>query len=367
MRTRAFFFMLIACSAFAQFERPDLSKYFSLTDAQIAQWDQLKAANRQENAERSIKRGALFVEFSQLLAAEVLDESRIGANQIAQVLLDREEARAQQFLMDRTVAVLDANQRAKLNVLEEARKLEGLVQAAECQNLLIRRSVLVLNGFVIGGCFDDFFTDFSDSLKTKTFPQAESLIGFPNVVIRYLELSSSQVETLSAIRDAYVRAQAPKQVERATKVSNLYGSELTRPVLDPAAIGKLIAEITRLDRSFVTSDQELVKQLRERLTESQTAKLDAIGPALAIAANEGPVRCAGFFPQRWGSFSSRSPFFWGTSLIDDPYRTTGCVDPRNLLGSFGGSAVSPGPASSFEGAGARLRPGVPRLLPPHGR
>jgi Spy/CpxP family protein refolding chaperone len=266
--------ILISCVAFAQFEPLTLSKYFSLTDAQVAQWDQLKAANRQENAERNAKRGTLRVEFAQLLAAEPLDESRLGANQVAQVQLDREEASAKTRLSERIVALLDANQRAKLDALAEAQKLAGVVRDAECQSFLPNRQpVVVLNGTIFNACPDDGFFGGANPLA-KDVPAAEDVVGFPSVVIRYLELSPSQEESLSAIRDAYLRAQAPKQVDRAAMVQKLYGSELTRSVLDPAAIGKLIADITRLDRSFRISDQELVRQLRAGLTEAQIAKLD---------------------------------------------------------------------------------------------
>jgi hypothetical protein len=114
-------------------------------------------------------------------------------------------------------------------------------------------------------------------------------------------------------------------------VTGLFGREFNRPVLDPAAIGKLVADIARLDRSFRVSDEEHVRKLRQGLNEAQLARLDALAPAMAIAANEGPVRCAGFFTQRWGS----SSFFWGPSLTEDPYRTTGCVDPRGIVSSYG--------------------------------
>lgn len=331
-------FLLASFCAFAQFEPFTLSRYFSLTDSQIAQWDQLKAANRQENAVRAEKRGALWGELVQLLAADPLDESSLGANQVALVQLDRDEASSKTRLSERIVALLDANQRGKLDALAEAQKLAAVVRDAECQGLLPNRQpTFILNGTILNACPDDGVLGGANS-STKNVPAAERVVGFPSVVIQYLELSPTQEERLSVIRDAYLRAQAPKQVERAAMVQSLYGSELTRRVLDPAAIGKLIADITRLDRSFRLSDQELVRQLRGGLTEAQIAKLDALGPAMAIAAKEGPVRCSGFFPQRWGSSSLFSWFLWGPSLIEDPYRTTGCLDPRGWLSVADGSA-----------------------------
>jgi len=115
---------------------PELLQYLALSSEQVDALTSLSIANQKHTAERQRDISQLKARLAQETAKDVLDPSMLGKLDAQIETTRRGIASDLTTLRNKSRAVLNDAQRAKLSLLEEARKLQPLITAAICENLI---------------------------------------------------------------------------------------------------------------------------------------------------------------------------------------------------------------------------------------
>jgi hypothetical protein len=119
---------------------PDLLQYLSLSSDQADTLTSLNRANQKQSAERQRNIAQLRARLAQETAKDTLDPLTIGKLDAQIETTRRGIANDSVTLRNRARAVLNDVQRVKLSSLEDARKLQPLITAATCENLMEPRA-----------------------------------------------------------------------------------------------------------------------------------------------------------------------------------------------------------------------------------
>ena len=114
----------------------ELVRFLKLTPAQVKLIDQNNDEMYELVAERYERAFALEEEIEKELSREAPDPIAVGSRSVEIEMIWRTIAAAFQEATNRNVAILDAEQKTQLQVLDDARRLERLIWRAEDYNLL---------------------------------------------------------------------------------------------------------------------------------------------------------------------------------------------------------------------------------------
>ena len=115
---------------------PELLQYLMLSSDQADTITSLNLANQKQSAERQRSISQLQAQIAQETAKDALDPLTIGKLDAKLETTRRGIANDLATLRNKARAVLNDAQRAKLNSLDEALKLQPLITVATCENLL---------------------------------------------------------------------------------------------------------------------------------------------------------------------------------------------------------------------------------------
>jgi hypothetical protein len=114
----------------------DLLQYLALSSDQADTITSLNTSNQQQTSDRQQSMSQLQAQIAQETAKDTLDPMAIGTL-YAQIETIRRDINSDLVTLRNNVrATLNDTQRVKLNLLDDARKLQPLISEATCQNLL---------------------------------------------------------------------------------------------------------------------------------------------------------------------------------------------------------------------------------------
>jgi hypothetical protein len=140
MRKFHLVFLVTACCGLGQppvpVFPPDLMQYLGLTQDQVMKMVTLKGDYSQTTMQRSLRMSQVQQEIREETAKTDLDPMALGVRYAELEAIRRELSDLQKQLRQNLAATLNDAQRAKLKALDDAMKLQPLIAAAQCENLL---------------------------------------------------------------------------------------------------------------------------------------------------------------------------------------------------------------------------------------
>jgi hypothetical protein len=118
---------------------PELLQYLALSSGQVDALTSLNIAIQKRSAESRLDIAQLQARVAQETAKDILDPSMLGKLDTQIETKRRGVASDLTALRNKARALLNEAQRARLDLLEDARKLEPLITVAICENLIERR------------------------------------------------------------------------------------------------------------------------------------------------------------------------------------------------------------------------------------
>lgn len=115
---------------------PDLKTYLGLTDAQAETITRLSSVYQQDTFESTLRTAQLQRQIQNETAKETIDPMALGSLYAELEYMQRDLRRERTELRKNILIVLSDAQRAKLNALDAAQKLQPRVSEAVCENLL---------------------------------------------------------------------------------------------------------------------------------------------------------------------------------------------------------------------------------------
>lgn len=306
--------MLTAAAMFAQ--GPSICTYLELTSDQRATIDRRAAEQASWLTSMRPRQALANAEVAREAAASPLDPQSLGARHVAVLTLQREVVVRERDLVAANRALLSDSQRARLQVLEEARRLSPTIDSGT--SLFILPAPPCETRLTASRWFD-----------TSTFQStAEARLGtgcaVPGVAFAgvsdnpffgpawpslqaYLVLTAEQFAKLaenSRVHEQWAR-------ERSVRVNQVQFEifeESAKEVLDALALGLRFAEIEAIRREIEERQGLLVETNQKVLTPGQRAKFDQLLQAAKFlpAVNEArgvnlmkaecPLSLSGTFP-----------------------------------------------------------------------
>ncbi|MBS1832885.1 MAG: hypothetical protein JST65_09230 [Acidobacteria bacterium] len=118
------------------FESTEMTRYLELTSQQTVAVTRLRVANTQFRLEKAERTAVINRELEVELRKSLLDPMAIGLRHVELATIQREIAEADTKLKNDIRALLTEAQKAKLKPLEDAQRLQGLVNQAVCEGFL---------------------------------------------------------------------------------------------------------------------------------------------------------------------------------------------------------------------------------------
>ncbi len=275
-----------------------IQEYLSLSDAQI---ETLIANVRTQATERSAQArrvDELRQALQQEAARENADAVTMGNLAAEREAVCREDRRDQAAVTERALAVLTAAQRTRLQSLEEARRLDSVMQEAQTLGLLDAGNIPV-NAVV------------TPSLPGCLIPSAGGLsfrVGTPFgptfAAKQYLNLSDAQYRVLSDNARRYSSTVSPLQTQMGALTQSI-ALETTREQLDPATLGALYAELAAICQAQHGQYRELRRSAESTLDDAQKRRLTTLQTAQSLSPAINEAQALALFPivsERAGTF-----------------------------------------------------------------
>ena len=143
--------LILVAPTFAQLPDPipirafgfpaQLKQYLGLSDAQVDTIVRLNMEYNRLAAEKSLRSAQVQSEIAEWTAKEPLEPMALGLRYTELEVIRRELRDGLARTREKTLAVLDTAQKAKLKALEDAMKLQPVIAQAQCENLLAQTQI----------------------------------------------------------------------------------------------------------------------------------------------------------------------------------------------------------------------------------
>lgn len=316
---------LILVSSFASGQvSPVLSDYLSLTRVQLDAVATLKKTELDARARRFQQIYELDQEFGEVVDSGSPDAGQLGSLFVALELLGRDDKAGASKIVDGFRQLLSSEQVAKLTPLNDAQRLDPLIQAAACEGLLEAKPFSgVFFGFPATGlnCFFFRFNMVPSGEASRSISAQSAQVPNNPVVRRYLELTESAMASIRRIvAEALDRQKAMRT--RRELISLEVESLRKQSVLDATALGLKLVDLVGIDRETLRIESEMVRLVAETLTEPQRAKLSMLQETLTTFTLYSESDCTGFFPRKAWRLGLRRRY---DTIIYDPFIGWGSI------------------------------------------
>lgn len=127
----------------------ELSNYLGLSQAQQSSIIRLNTDYNRVVSEKSFRAAQVQREIAEWTNKDPIEPIQLGLRYAELENIQREIRAALADTRQKTVAVLDAAQKAKLKLLEDAMKLQPVISQAQCENLLVPAQTQPFPGNII--------------------------------------------------------------------------------------------------------------------------------------------------------------------------------------------------------------------------